>query len=328
MFGYLARRLTYYIVLAFIATSLTYMLASLSFNPRAAYEARNPRPPAAVITTQLDAIGVNDEDPLLGRYGAWVGRTVTGDMGLTLSQQSVNDQFGARIGVSLRLLLIGSILGIVLGVLVGFWNAVRQYKLSDRVTTILAFILMSTPVFLSAVLLKIGATGLNDLLGIQLINFTGEATAGFRGTFWEMIGDRAVHLLLPTISISVGLIAIYSRYQRATMLDVLNSDYIRTARAKGLSRTRATMKHGLRTALIPMTTLFAYGFLGAFLGATFTEKIFGWNGLGAWFIDAVQAQDVNVVVAYTLFASVVVLLAGFLADIANAALDPRVRTRK
>ena len=326
MLVYLARRLVYYVALAVIATSLTYMMASLSFNPRASYEARNPRPPASVIDTQLSTIGVNDQDPLVGRYGAWAAKAVTGDLGLTVTQKSVNDQFGVRLAVSLRLLIIGSVLGLVLGVLIGFWNAVRQYRISDRVTTILAFILLSTPVFLSAVLLKIGATGLNDLLGIQLINFTGEATAGFRGGFWESIGDRAVHLLLPTISIALGSIAIYSRYQRATMLDVLGSDYIRTARAKGLTRTRATLKHGLRTALIPMTTLFAYGFLGVFLGATFTEKIFGWNGLGAWFIDAVQANDVNVVVAYTLFASVIVLLAGFLADIANAALDPRVRT--
>lgn len=328
MVRYLARRLIYYVILAFIATSLTYLMASLSFNPRAAYEARNPAPPAEVIDAQLSAIGVNDEDPLLERYGAWAAGTLSGDLGQSITNKSINDEFGTRVAVSLRLLLVGSIVGLVLGVLLGFWNAVRQYQLSDRVTTILAFILLSTPVFLSAVLLKIGATALNQFLGFQLINFTGEATAGFQGGFWEAIGDRAIHLLLPTISIALGSIAIYSRYQRATMLDVLGSDYIRTARAKGLTRTRATLKHGLRTALIPMTTLFAYGFLGVFLGATFTEKIFGWNGLGAWFIDGVQANDVNVVVAYTLFASGVVLLAGFLADIANAALDPRVRAQR
>jgi peptide/nickel transport system permease protein len=88
------------------------------------------------------------------------------------------------------------------------------------------------------------------------------------------------------------------------------------------------MRHGLRTALIPMTTLFAYGFLGVLTGATFTEKIFGWNGLGAWFIDSVNANDVNSVVAYTLFSAIVVLFAGFLSDVLNAALDPRVRAQK
>lgn len=328
MLRYLTRRLAYYVILAFIATSLTYLMASLSFNPRAAYEARNPAPPASVINSQLSLIGVNDQDPLLERYASWVGKTVTGDLGRSITNGSINDEFGQRFAVSLQLLIIGSIVGLVLGVLLGFWNAVRQYQLSDRVTTILSFILLSTPVFLSAVLLKIGATGLNGALGFQLINFTGAATAGFQGSFWPWLSDRAVHLLLPTISIALGSIAIYSRYQRATMLDVLNSDYIRTARAKGLTRTHATLKHGLRTALIPMTTLFAYGFLGVFVGATFTEKIFGWNGLGAWFIDGVQANDVNVVVAYTLFASIVVLLAGFLADVANAALDPRVRAQR
>lgn len=328
MIRYLARRLVYYVVLAFIATSLTYFLASATFDPRAQYSQRNPAPPTSVVDQKLDEIGVNDKTPIVVRYGHWVADLAHGDLGQTIQDKSVNAEFWPRLGVSLRLLLAGSILGIVLGVLVGVWNAVRQYKLSDRVTTIISFVLISTPIFLTAVLLKIGATQLNSVLGFQLISFTGEATPNLSGGLGTIAGDRLVHLLLPTIAIAVGSIAIYSRYQRATMLDVLQADYIRTARAKGLRQRPAILRHGLRTALIPMTTLFAYGFLGVLTGATFTEKIFGWNGLGAWFIDSVNANDVNSVVAYTLFSAFVVLFAGFLSDILNAALDPRVRAQK
>jgi peptide/nickel transport system permease protein len=110
------------------------------------------------------------------------------------------------------------------------------------------------------------------------------------------------------------------------MLDVLGSDFIRTAQAKGLRRRTALVKHGLRLALIPMATFFAYEFGLLLTGATFTEKIFGWHGMGEWFIDSVTKNDVNAVVAVTMFAAVLVLIAGMLADVAVAALDPRVRS--
>lgn len=328
MARFLARRLVYYVALVFIATSLTYFLASATLNPRSVYADRNPRPSSEVVDAKLTSIGVNDKDPLGERYVHWIGGAVTGDLGQTIQDKPVAAEFGPKLGVSLRLLLVGSILGIVLAVVVGTWNAIRQYAFSDRVSSVLSFVLISTPVFLTAVLLKIGATKLNDVLGYQLITFTGEATPNLAGGFGTIAWDRIAHLLLPTISIGVGLIAVYSRYQRATMLDVLQADYIRTARAKGLRRRPAIFKHGLRTALIPMTTLFAFAFLGVLTGATFTEKIFAWNGLGAWFIDAVQANDINVVVTYTLYSAVVVLLAGFVSDVLNAVLDPRVRAQK
>ena len=117
----------------------------------------------------------------------------------------------------------------------------------------------------------------------------------------------------------------YSRYQRNAMLDVLGQDFIRTARAKGLTRRRALFKHGLRTALIPMATMFAYSFAGLFTGAVFVEKIFGWHGMGEWFIQGLNTQDINIISAIVVFAGVTVLLAGLLSDIIYAALDPRVR---
>jgi peptide/nickel transport system permease protein len=108
---------------------------------------------------------------------------------------------------------------------------------------------------------------------------------------------------------------------------VLGSDFLRTAQAKGLRRRQALIKHGLRTALIPMATFFAYNFGLLLTGATFTEKIFGWHGMGEWFVDSVTTNDINAVVAVTLFAAVLVLIAGMLSDLAYVILDPRVRIR-
>ena len=231
-------------------------------------------------------LGINDHAPLLGRFGHWADRAVLhGDLGRTIDDESVDAEFARRLGVSLRLLLIGTLLGTGLGVLAGAWTAVRQYRLSDRVVTLASFALLSTPVFLLAVLLKTGAIWFNTSTGTNAIQFTGEATPDLSGGFWTILRDRGVHLLLPTLSVALFAIASYSRYQRTTMLDVLGSDYLRTARAKGLRRRTALLRHGLRTALIPMSTYFSYGFLALFTGATFTETIFGWHGMGEWFIS-------------------------------------------
>ncbi len=325
MFKYLIKRLVYYVVLIFISTSLAYILASVAMNPRANFEQRNPRPPQASVEATLTNLGVNDNDPLIIRYFTWLGKVLQGDFGQTVTNLSVNAQFADRVGSSLRLLLLGSFIGLALGVLIGVWNALRQYKLSDRVVSALSFLVMSIPVFILAILLKMGATWLNTVTGVQLINYTGSSTPGLEGGFWVQFGDTLNHMLLPTIAIALGGIAYYSRYQRATMLDTLGADYLRTARAKGLTRSKATYRHALRMAIIPMTTLFSFGMVGVITGATMTEQIYGWNGLGKWFIDSVNVNDINSVTAYCAFAAVIVLISGFLADALHAALDPRVR---
>lgn len=325
MLAYLARRLGYYLVLLLVAVCLSYALAATALQPRAYFEARQPPPRPAAVDAHLRSLGIDDHVPLYDRFDHWASHAVRGDLGRTIDDTSVNDEFGRRVGVSLRLLVVGTVVGTVVGVLAGAWTAVRQYRLSDRLVTVTSFVLLSTPVFLLAVLLKIGAIRLNQALGTDLIRFTGEKTPGLQGGWLTHAKDRAVHLLLPSLSMGLITIATYSRYQRSTMLDVLGSDYLRTARAKGLTRRRALLRHGLRTALIPMSTFFAYNFLAVFTGAIFTEAIFGWHGMGEWLVASIGKDDVNSVVAVSAFAAVVVLLSGFVADLLHAALDPRIR---
>jgi peptide/nickel transport system permease protein len=208
-------------------------------------------------------------------------------------------------------------------------GAVKQYSWFDHTTTAWSYLVLSTPVFLLAVLLKVGAVRYwnPNVPGPWYLNFVGEYTPGLHETGFAVLRDRISHLILPTLGIVLGQIAFYSRYQRNSFLDVMGADFLRTAQAKGLRRRTAPIKHGLRTALIPMATFFAYSFGLLLTGATFTEKIFSWHGMGEWFIDAVGTNDVNVVAAVIVFQAVLVLLAGLLADVLYAALDPRVRIR-
>ena len=326
MARYLFRRLATGILLVLLATTLAFLLASFTMHPRDNYLARNPPIPESSIDQKLDEINQNDKTPVLQRYATWAGGIVRGDFGVNVEGKSINEIMGRRVGVTLRLLFIGSIVGAVFGVLLGVWGALRQYGYSDRLITVFSFFMLATPVFFIAVLLKYGALQLNQFTGRQILYYTGETSVGITGSTWTLLVDRVQHLILPTLAIALGEMALYSRYQRSAMLDVLGSDYLRTAQAKGLTRRKTFYKHGLRTALIPMTIWFAFWFGTLIVGATFTEVIFSWPGMGAWFIDSVRKQDINVVAATTLFTAVLVLFSTFLADVFRAILDPRVRT--
>jgi peptide/nickel transport system permease protein len=328
--SFLLRRLVYFAVLVVIASSLAYLLAATQLNPRSNFEGRNPPPPPAVVDAKLDSLNLNDKIPVWQRFGTWAGGVVTGDLGPTIDGGSVNSDMNRRMWVSLRLLLVGSLIGTAVGVLLGAFGAIRQYKPSDQALTLAAFVVLSTPVVVLAVLAKIGGIYFNKAIGRAddpVIFTTGEITPGLDPWSWAGIADRAAHLVLPSLVLILLGFGFYSRYQRNTMLDVLGSDFLRTAQAKGLRRGRALFKHGLRTALIPMATFFSYQFATLFVGATFTEKIFGWHGMGAWFVDSVIKNDVNAVAGITLFVAILVLLAGLISDFAYAALDPRVRVR-
>lgn len=323
MTGFLARRLANYLVLCLVATFLAFTLASLTFSPLGQLQGRNPPPPPAVIAAKRAELRL--DEPIPARFLSWMGGVLHGDFGTTVTGQPITDELYSRVGVSLRLFLIGTVLGIVVGVLIGVVSAIRQYRASDYVATLSSFVILSTPVFLIGTLLKFGGLQLNSASGTTVLYFTGEATPGFEGSWSAGLVDRLAHLVLPTLAIALTQIALYSRYQRSAMLDVLGSDFLRTAQAKGLTRRKALFKHGLRTALIPMATLFGFGFGLLITGGVFTERIFGWYGMGDWLVDGVTQDDTNVVATVTLFIAVMVLISGWLSDVLYAALDPRIR---
>ena len=322
---FLLRRLAYLIVLVVIATAATYFLAAAALNPRSNFEGRNPPPPPEVVDARLDELNLNDKTPITDRFNRWVSGLVQSDLGLTVDGGSVNDEMGRRVWVSLRLLLIGSLLGTLAGVAAGAYSAVKQYNFSDHAITLVSFVILSVNTVVLAVFLANAGTSFNNAVGNRVVYNTGEYSPGLEAWTSEGIVDRLKHLILPSLVLILQGFAFYSRYQRNSMLDVLGSDFVRTAQAKGLRRSRALIKHALRTALIPMGTFFAYQFALIFIGSIFVEKIFTWHGMGEWFVQSIQKNDVNATAAIGMFVAILVLIAGFLSDVVTVALDPRIR---
>jgi peptide/nickel transport system permease protein len=323
MIRFLLRRFLNYVVLLVLASFLAFCLASVTFHPLDSFIERHPQPPAEAIHAKAVELGLDKPVPI--RYAEWAAGVVRGDFGTTVTGHPVSQELWPRIGVSVRLVLIGSLVGTVTGVVLGAWGAVRQYRLSDRMITVLSLIILSIPSFVLAGLLILAALRVNMLTGVRIFAYTGETSPIPPGGIWDQLVDRARHIVLPSLTLALGAAASFSRYQRNAMLDVLGEDFIRTARAKGLTRRRALFKHGLRTALIPLATLFAYGVSGLVVGAVFVEKIFGWHGMGEWVVQAITSQDTHVVATITLFTGAALLFAGLLSDIIYAVLDPRVR---
>lgn len=325
MILYLVRRFINYVILTLVATTLCYLMVSAIFEPAARYRGQKSPPSEHTINRILDSLGVNPHTPLLERAWNWLSNLVFHfDFGLKYDRSSVAHDMWTRAGVSLQLLLIGTLLGVIFGVLVGVSGAIRQYRLSDHVATYSSFLIISTPVFVIGILLMIVMTRFNNAIGHQLIVFTGHYSPGVTG-FWPVLADRLSHLALPTVSLALVGLAIFSRYQRMAMLDVLNEDYIRTARAKGRTRGAAMMRHGVRIALIPMSTLFSYYIVELIAGSAMLEKIFSWHGMGEFLINSVLQNDINAAAGAVFFAAVLVLIASTLAEFLFVALDPRAR---
>ncbi len=322
---YLIRRIINYLILTAVASCLAYVLASVGLNPIEGYLGKHPKPSQATLDGLLNFWGANPKVPLIVRTWTWFTDIFHGNLGQSVQNQPVTGIIITRAGVSLELLLIGSIIGAIAGVVLGVWGAVRQYRVSDQVVTYLSYIIFATPVFVMAILLMIVATDFNSLIGVQLITFSGQYSADTPPDFWDQFSDRLVHLILPTIVLVLASAALYSRYQRNSMLDVLGADYIRTARAKGRTRNSALVRHGVRVALIPMSTFFAYSFGTLITGSTLLELIFSWHGMGEQAIQSIEQQDINGVAGATLFVAILILCSSTLSEVLYAALDPRVR---
>jgi peptide/nickel transport system permease protein len=314
--------------LVLLASSfLVFVMAASALDPLEKLRRQQGLAPG-VIDAQAHLLGLDRSAP--ARYWTWLTGVLHGDFGKNLAGNPINPVLFHRILVTGRLVLAAMVLAVVLAVLVGVLTAVRQHKASDYISTTISYILISLPVFWFAALLKNQAIWVNlHLFGGRHILWTqGELQSGIElyGTSGEIFIDRIEHMILPTISLAALNFAAWSRFQRASMLDVMGSDYIRLARAKGIPFGRVLFRHGLRNALIPVTTVVALN-VGIILGgAVLTETVFGWNGMGTYLTeDAIGQQDVNVLLAWLITAAFFVIVANLVADLLYAVLDPRIR---
>ncbi|QCX47202.1 ABC transporter permease [Arcanobacterium haemolyticum] len=333
MLKFILRRLLNYLLLLVVAVTLAYFIAGTQLDPRsmlieAEITSGKNIPYEEVVRTvdqRLTGWNINPTDPILDRFFNWVGMISHWDWGHSPLGNSVNAEIANRVPISLQLVFLGFFIGIIGGVSLGAWAAVHQYSKRDRLITIIAMVIISTPAMVIAVFLQIGATYANNFAGYQLFNFIGPTSAIPPTGFFPALLDRAQHLLLPTISMALASVASYSRIQRNLMLDTLGADYVRTARAKGVRFGTAIRKHALRTALIPIATYFAFGIATLILGAAITEQVYGWNGMGIYSVGTITGSDINGTAAVVAFAGTCTLTGAFLSDVAISLVDPRVR---
>jgi peptide/nickel transport system permease protein len=324
MLSFIVRRLLIAIPVVLAASVLVFILVANSGDPLADLKGRQPPVPPQVIEAREKLIGL--DKPLPQRYWHWLTNFVQGDMGLSIRGQEVRPLLWQRIQITLRMVILASVVAIVLAIGAGVLSAVKQYTVTDYTFTFAGFLFLSMPVFWLAALLKeYGAIRLNKLFGKQVVYTVGPETPNLAGSLGHRLADYAGHLVLPTIALALISFAAWSRYQRATMLDVLGADYIRLARAKGLSRSRVMVRHALRNALIPLVTVVAIDTGAILSGAIVTERVFAWQGMGSLLVQGVETSDPNILLAWLMVTSVLVVLFNLIADVLYAVLDPRIR---
>jgi peptide/nickel transport system permease protein len=323
--GFIVRRLLVSVLVVFAASFLVFAMVANASDPLGDLRGRNPPPAKEVIAARRHLL--NLDKPVVNRYEIWLGHFVRGDFGRSIARnEDVGHLLFQRLAVTLRMILAATVIAIVLAVLVGVISAIRQYTGLDYVSTFFGFLFLSTPIFWLAALLKIfGAIKLNGWLGRTVVYTIGDSSSNLHGSLIHRLYDEAGHLVLPTIALALISFAAWSRYQRSSMLDVLSSDYVRLARAKGVPGWKVIIKHALRNALIPLTTVVAIDFGAVFGGAVITEIVFQWQGMGRMLLDAVNGSDVNMTLAWLMVSAVIVILFNMVADILYAFLDPRIR---
>jgi peptide/nickel transport system permease protein len=322
---YLARRVVSWMLMIVVATNLTYFLANWFLDPRANYlQLRPPRSPEQ-IDRALAQYDLSPDTPLLVRWWHWLSNIVLHwNWGYSPEGESVNGQIAFRIGVSAQLVLLSTILSTVIGIALAVYTAARQYRLADRLTQTLSIITLNIPVPVASLVVVLLAIALNRSLDSTLFFVAGSQSPTVTG-FWSLVLDRLRHLALPTIALTVISYAGYHLLQRSLLLDNINADYVRMARAKGLTRSQAIRRHGLRTSLIPVATSIAFTVPALFTGAVLTETIFAWEGMGRYFVTTISKNDVHGAVAVAAFGALMTAVGAILADLAVVALDPRVR---
>ncbi|KRC61445.1 ABC transporter permease [Agromyces sp. Root81] len=325
MIKYLVRRAIGWVMMIFVATNLAYFLSWAYLDPKSNYVGRRPPLSNDQIEAMLEPRNLSDSVPLIERWWTWLTDILLHwNWGVSPVGDPVNDQIAYRMWVSAELVLGATIITTLLGIALGVYTASRQYKLADRIATGTSIITLNIPIVVAALGIVLLAIQFNDAVGTRVFYVTGSSSPGVTGFFPTLV-DVAQHLILPTFAlVLVGYAGIHF-LQRSLLLDNINADYVRTARAKGLTKSQAIRRHALRTSLIPVTTQVAFSIPAIFTGAILTETIFGWNGMGRYFSETISTNDIHGAVAIAAFGALMTAIGAMLADVAVVILDPRVR---
>ena len=320
MLTFVIRRVALSVPVLLVASIVVFLGVLATSDPTA--RLRSSRDPG-VIRAETERLGL--DKPVTTRYVKWLSSFSRGDWGQSfVDREQVKTKISRALWNTLQLIFFGVTVSALIAIAIGIYSATRQYSLGDVVFTGASFVGLSMPPFWFGLIL------------IDLVTFKLPRQLGWDSTPLFSIGlhssgqsgfnvDYLRHLVLPVATLSVQVIASWSRYQRSSMLDVMGSDYIRTAKAKGLPRRRVVLRHGLRNALIPLVTVMAVDIGLLFGGLVVTEQIFAIPGMGRVFLRALENGDTNVMLPWLMVTAAFVIGFNLLADLAYGLLDPRIR---
>ncbi len=279
----------------------------------------NPRLSAAGRAAIRARFGL--DQPLYIQYVKWIGNALIGNFGFSfVTNQPVSDLLAERFPATLELFSCALTLALILAISIGVISAMRQGTITDYGLTTLAYFGIAMPIFLLGLFAQ-------DIFGVwlKILPPSGTATLGYAFDPFNAFLDHLEHLLLPMLVLATVSIAGWSRYMRASTIEVKGQDYMRTARAKGVSPVPLLLRHALRNAVIPLITVVAIDFGQVAGGATITEGVFAWPGMGLLFFDSLTNRDFPVLLAIVMIGAVFVVAFNLLADILYAVMDPRIR---
>ncbi len=327
MIGYLLRRLLGSIPLLLGILTLIFFIIHLApGDPTARFF--NPNVSPEVIEQMRRNLGL--DQPLHIQYFKWLSAFLRGDFGYSFGQmRPISEILPQVLWNTLQLTLISLVIIFILGMLIGIVQAVRQYSLADNVLTFLALFFYSMPSFWLALMLILlfslkaaqwGLPGWLQFPAAQMMSVGAEYLPP-----GAQLVDRLEHLFLPAVALGIGSAAGVARYMRGSMLEVIHQDFIRTARAKGLSERTVIFKHALRNALIPIITLLGLYLPFLLSGAVLVETIFSWPGMGRLIVDAIFQRDYPLVMATSFVIAAIVIFGNLISDVLYAVVDPRIR---
>lgn len=318
---YITKRLLQTIPLLIIVSLLSFFIIRLSPIDPLAELRLNPSISQETLDKEIKRL--NLDKPIGIQYLSWAKSFVKGDLGYTSAGEKVSVKLKERIPNTLLLTFVVIFMTWSVGVPLGIFAAVKKETAIDRILTVLSSVGMAIPSFFFAILMLIFAvkTGWFPVGGLTSYNFN---EMSFAGKFF----DISKHLVLPSIVLFTISLSGLQRQMRANMLEVLDSDYVKFARAKGLSEGKVIFKHALRNAVNPMITLLGFEFAGLLSGAALTEYVFQYPGLGRLILEAVMKSDINLVMASLMMGTIMLIAGNLIADILLMITDPRLRSRE
>ncbi len=311
---YVIRRLIQMVPLLLGISILIFLLIQAApGGPEAVFLERSTFVDPAAIESFRRRLGL--DQPLHIQYLRWISAVLTGDFGVSYSSgRPVLEMVLERVPATLELMGLSFVLAAVIALPLGIYSAYRPYSITDLSATALSFLGMAMPVFWFGLLLQL-------VFAVQLgwLPTSGRVTVGDAS-----LRDRILHLIMPALVLSIRQIAGWSRYMRASLLDVIGADFIRTARAKGLGERAVVLGHAVKNAMIPVVSIMALDLAGLFSGAVITETIFAWPGIGRLFVQAMFSRDYPVLMCVLMIGSLMIVVCNLLADVIYGWLDPRI----